>query len=377
MDLSIARAVILSLVALISYAFGRRAHLKQNQYALKSNPVEAFPEQCASILNAICEPIIILNNRSVVIFANHAAQLSLPNVKHNNPFSFGLRDPTVLEAVDSVLKLGQTITVNYHERTPIERFYELNIALVNTDKSIILMRDVTKLQRIETMRVDFVANASHELRTPLASIIGFIETLQGSAKADPVARTKFLNIMGEQARRMSRLVDDLLALSRIELSQHVAPNTPVNVEAVVRLIADTLSGLARSRGVEIVVHVPDNKEFTILGDRDEMLRVFENLIENAIKYGQSGKKVDVTLAKNQETIDISVRDYGPGIASEHLPRLTERFYRADIGTSREQGGTGLGLAIVKHIITRHHGELKINSKLGQGAEFCVSLPLYN
>ena len=229
------------------------------------------------------------------------------------------------------------------------------------------------------MRADFVANASHELRTPLATLSGFIDTLQGPARDDAAARERFLAIMEAQATRMARLIDDLLSLSRIELNAHVRPVTPVDLAALVRQVVDALQTLARDRGVEIAVTAPP-KPLIVPGDRDELVRLFENLIENALKYGGSGKRVAVALSRGAaadgaaEAI-VAVRDYGPGIAAEHLPRLTERFYRVDVAGSRAQGGTGLGLALVKHILNRHRGRLAIESKAGEGATFTVRLPL--
>ena len=177
-----------------------------------------------------------------------------------------------------------------------------------------------------------------------------------------------------QARRMARLVDDLLSLSKIELNAHIRPSDPVAIDSVVRQVGDALAGLARERGVRIVFAIgPGN--WSVPGDRDELVRVFENLIENAIKYGHSGERVDVSLRESSDNeVEASIRDYGPGIAPEHLPRLTERFYRADVNESRVLGGTGLGLAIVKHIVTRHRGRLAIESEPGSGAVFRVFLP---
>jgi two-component system phosphate regulon sensor histidine kinase PhoR len=229
------------------------------------------------------------------------------------------------------------------------------------------------------MRADFIANASHELRTPLAALLGFIETLQGPAKDDPVARDKFLGIMQGQATRMARLIDDLLSLSRIELNAHLQPSTPVDLAPIVRQVVDGLQMLARDRGVEIKVALPPDT-LTVLGDRDELIRALENLIENALKYGAAGKRVDVTVAGAQTRAGlpearVAVRDYGPGISPEHLPRLTERFYRVDVADSRAQGGTGLGLALVKHVLNRHGGRLTIESTPGAGATFTMHVPL--
>jgi len=244
---------------------------------------------------------------------------------------------------------------------------------------LMTFNDLTPLRRVEQMRADFIANASHELRTPLAALLGFIETLQGTAKDDATARFKFLGIMQAQATRMARLIDDLLSLSRIELNAHLQPNTPVDLAPMVRQVVDGLQTLARDRGVEINVVVPAD-ELMVLGDRDELIRALENLVENALKYGAGGKRVDVTASRGQtrpggSEARITVRDYGPGIPSEHLPRLTERFYRVDVADSRAQGGTGLGLALVKHVLNRHAGRLTIESALGEGATFTMHLPL--
>jgi two-component system phosphate regulon sensor histidine kinase PhoR len=223
------------------------------------------------------------------------------------------------------------------------------------------------------MRVDFIANVSHELRTPLASLVGFIETLQGPARDDPASRERFLDIMRDQAWRMTRLIDDLLSLSRIELREHVAPDRRVDLRLVAMQMLDTLRPMARDRGVNIAIDCSPEPAM-VLGHDDELSRVVENLAENAIKYGESGKRVDVALTRRGSEIELSVRDYGPGIAHEHLPRLTERFYRVDAAESRGKGGTGLGLAIVKHIVSRHRGRLAIESEPGQGAVFRVLLP---
>jgi two-component system phosphate regulon sensor histidine kinase PhoR len=229
------------------------------------------------------------------------------------------------------------------------------------------------------MRADFVANASHELRTPLAALSGFIDTLQGAARADPAAQEKFLPIMQAQATRMARLIDDLLSLSRIELNAHRQPATPVDVVPLVRQVVDGLQTLARDRGVAVTIDAPAEPQ-RVLGDRDELTRVFENLIENALKYGAAGKRVEIAVTRGAAPdgapeLRVAVRDYGPGIAPEHLPRLTERFYRVDVVESRAQGGTGLGLALVKHILARHRGRLAIASTPGAGATFTAHVPV--
>jgi two-component system phosphate regulon sensor histidine kinase PhoR len=252
-------------------------------------------------------------------------------------------------------------------------------AFGGTDTCMLMtFHDQTPLRRVEEMRADFVANASHELRTPLAALSGFIDTLQGPAKDDAKARERFLGIMHAQATRMARLIDDLLSLSRVELSAHVRPDTLVDILPIIRQVGDGLEPLANERNVRIEMALPETP-VSIAGDREELLRLFENLIENALKYGASGGKVDVSLTTESTSegvpeIRVAVRDYGPGIAPEHLPRLTERFYRVDVGDSRAQGGTGLGLSLVKHILNRHRGRLLIESVPKNGATFTAAFP---
>ncbi|MCC2111343.1 MAG: two-component sensor histidine kinase, partial [Hyphomicrobiales bacterium] len=216
----------------------------------------------------------------------------------------------------------------------------------------------------------------HELRTPLASLAGFIETLQGPAKDDEEARERFLAMMHDQATRMSRLIDDLLSLSRVERRAHMRPNSRVDLVAILRHVADSMAPLANELGVTIETQLPPDK-IIIAGERDELVQVFNNLVENACKYGQSGERVVVRAdaADGKGPCSASVIDFGPGIAPEHLPRLTERFYRVDVASSREKKGTGLGLAIAKHILTRHRGRLAIESTPGEGASFTVRIPV--
>jgi two-component system phosphate regulon sensor histidine kinase PhoR len=242
---------------------------------------------------------------------------------------------------------------------------------------LILLRDLTEGERINQMRADFIANASHELRTPLASLRGFIETLQGSAKEDPKARDRFLPVMAEQASRMTRLIDALLSLSRVEMNAHVPPSTLVDLNDVLDHARDTLEPLAREMRSKLeVTRFP--RPAIVRGDRDELVQVMQNLVQNAFKYAPGSP---VRIAANHVPAPgrqggryaIAVIDKGPGIAPEHLPRLTERFYRVDVAASREKGGTGLGLAIVKHILNRHRGELAIASVPGKGSTFTVLL----
>jgi len=337
-----------------------------------------------AVVSGLPDAVIALDRRGFVVASNAAARVVAPALTRGTPLSIALRIPDIIEAVRSAVETGETQRVEFFEKVPSDRWSEAFIVPVALAEAIagrrelvfVTLHDLTPLKRVEEMRADFVANASHELRTPLASLSGFIETLQGSARNDAQARERFLDIMKAQATRMARLIDDLLSLSRIELKAHVQPETQVDLAPIVRQVADALQTLARDRGVEVKIDMPP-ETLLVRADRDELIRVFENLVENALKYGASGKRIDITLAREagESEAVAAVRDYGPGIAPEHLPRLTERFYRVDVTESRAQGGTGLGLALVKHILHRHRGRLTIASAPGRGATFTVRLPL--
>jgi len=339
---------------------------------------------CAKLIGAMPEPAIIVGHDERVAAVNEPVREILPTIKLGEPLLLSLRAPDVLDGLRRALANGSVETVLWSERVPVERLFDVCIAPLVGDASestaaLLTLRDLTDTRRVERMRVDFIANASHELRTPLASLLGFIETLQGPARDDAAARAKFLTIMREQGRRMARLIDDLLSLSRIEQKQHVRPDAAVDLALVARHVADTLGPLAQEFGVHLKIDAED--PVIVTGDRDELVRVAENLIENAIKYGGSGddprsSTVEITVAKRAREGWLSVRDFGRGIAPEHLPRLTERFYRIDAGQSRSKGGTGLGLAIVKHIMARHRGRLTIASEISKGSAFTAIAPLH-
>jgi len=238
---------------------------------------------------------------------------------------------------------------------------------------VLVFKDQSETRRIDRMRADFIANASHELRTPLAAVSGFIETLRGHAREDEAARDQFLEIMGTEAARMRRLIDDLLSLSRIEMNEHVRPEGRVGIESVVRQAAAALKPLAAQDGITVTVKAePEVPQ--VIGDHDELVQLFQNLVHNAIKYGREKGQVEIAIGSGDGQVFAAIRDDGEGIAAGAIPRLTERFYRVDVKRSREKGGTGLGLAIVKHIISRHLGRLAIESRQGEGSTFTVFLP---
>jgi two-component system, OmpR family, phosphate regulon sensor histidine kinase PhoR len=288
--------------------------------------------------------------------------------------------------VEAVLRTGDTRRIEMHETVPAETWDRVMIAplrlpqvewIEDENRQVVAtFQSLTELKRVEALRTDFIANASHELRTPLASLLGFIDTLLGPAAKDAAAREKFLHIMRGQADRMSRLIDDLLSLSRIEMHQHVRPTGSIELAGLLREVREGLQSQAKIADVEIRLSLFEGPS-TTTGDRGQLYEVFENLVDNAIKYGADGKVVEVSLApagKPGFAHQVTVIDHGPGVEPEHVPRLTERFYRIDADASRKKKGTGLGLAIVKHIVNRHRGQMTIRSKPGEGLRVDVLLP---
>ncbi len=351
---------------------------------VRVNPVETAA--VSAVVAGMPDPAVLLDRAGRVIHLNAAAAQLAPALRKNELAQFALRSPEIVAALREAIATSETRRATYLDHVPVDRWMELIVTPVpvptlfgGTEKCMLMtFHDQTPLRRVEEMRADFVANASHELRTPLAALSGFIDTLQGPAKEDSKARERFLGIMHAQATRMARLIDDLLSLSRVELSAHVRPDTLVDIVPIIRQVVDGLEPLARERQVIIEINLPETP-VSIAGDREELLRLFENLIENALKYGASGGKVIVSLVlgtsgEGVSEVRLLVRDFGPGIAPEHLPRLTERFYRVDVGDSRAQGGTGLGLSLVKHIVNRHRGRLLIESVLKHGATFTACFP---
>lgn len=318
-----------------------------------------------------------------IVALNGSAEKLLGMEALGRPFITALRQPSVAESVEACLAGASQANAEYLTReSGSDRTYSVAVSRMgDTGAVLVLFQDVTHVSAASQMRRDFVANVSHELRTPLTALMGFIETLRGPARDDAKARARFLETMTGETERMNRLVGDLLSLSRVEADERVRPKTMVDAVAVLAAAARTLEPIAAEAGVELVLDVPD-AGLTLRGDMDQLTQVFTNIIENAVKYGGAGKHVYVTARKEPQApllrsrgLVISVRDEGAGIAARHLPRLTERFYRADNNRNRALGGTGLGLAIVKHILNRHGGRIKISSKLGQGTEVIVVLPI--
>jgi two-component system phosphate regulon sensor histidine kinase PhoR len=331
------------------------------------------------MLDAIPEPALMLDEGNHVLAAN-AGAAALLSVTAGRHIAHLHRSPELLGAIERARLEAAPQPFDVHVKVPIER----HLAGVATPLRqgagsasgtllMVVLRDRTEAEQLGEMRADFVANASHELRTPLASLRGFLETMQGAAKDDPEARQRFLAIMQQQAERMSRLIDDLLSLSRIEMREHVPPKGEVDLTALVSEVARNLASLAASAEVRIELESARGP-LRVVGDRDELFQVVQNLMQNAIKYGRKGGRVQVRVGQEKANVALAVEDDGVGIDPVHLPRLTERFYRVNAKDSRERGGTGLGLAIVKHIVNRHQGQLRIESVPGRGSTFTVRLP---
>jgi two-component system phosphate regulon sensor histidine kinase PhoR len=341
----------------------------------------------SDFLSAVPLPALLIDQSERIIEANDDARTLLGQNIVGRHFATILRQPPILDAIESCLR-NRTARTCPHlandgaQDTTFEAHcrYVPKIGAVDAGAVLVSFQDITHLEQAGQMRRDFVANVSHELRTPLTALMGFIETLRGPARDDVAARDRFLSIMAAEANRMNRLVGDLLSLSRVESDERVRPRGTVGLVAQLKSTLKSIRPLAEEAGVTLKLVVPDDP-VEITGDADQLRQVFTNLIENAIKYGGSGGTVEVSVTVSDRDpalrtagARVLVRDDGPGIDPVHLPRLTERFYRADDHRSRELGGTGLGLAIVKHIINRHRGRLRVESNLGQGSVFTVILP---
>ncbi|WP_299675345.1 ATP-binding protein [uncultured Roseobacter sp.] len=337
----------------------------------------------SQILEAVPLPALLIDGSERIVGANEDARGLIGQGIEGRNFVTMLRQPALIDAVEAVLRDSRPRVAQYLANDGVQdTTFQVTARPVAEQRVILLcFLDVTHLEQAGQMRRDFVANVSHELRTPLTALMGFIETLRGPARDDVAARDRFLDIMEGEAGRMNRLVGDLLSLSRVEGDERVRPRDHVNLTELLSSVLRTLKHLADDAGVVLEPEFGDS-DVELTGDPDQLMQVFTNLIENAIKYGASGGRVTVRIEPSQRDpslraagVRVHVIDYGPGIDTIHLPRLTERFYRADNHRSRALGGTGLGLAIVKHIINRHRGRLRVESQLGHGAQFTVVLPL--
>jgi two-component system phosphate regulon sensor histidine kinase PhoR len=333
-----------------------------------------------TIVDRLPDPLLVLGDDRNVRRTNAAARAAF-----GGEIAAVLRHPVLRAAIDRAFDTGVPQTVELHLPVPVARELQATVLvleppLADGGRAIAVLSDRTRERAVERMRADFVANVSHELRTPLASLIGFIETLRGAAADDVPAQQRFLGIMAEQASRMNRLIDDLLSLSRIELSEHQPPSERIDVGEVASRMAAAFEPRVADRAQRLELDVVGELP-AVAADPDQIEQVLQNLLDNAIKYGRQGGRVRLSARVAQPGrwpsrpgVVLAVADDGPGIGREHIPRLTERFYRVDKGRSRTAGGTGLGLAIVKHIVNRHRGQLVIDSDEGRGSTFSVWLP---
>lgn len=337
-----------------------------------------------AIVEALPDPLIVLAADRSLLRANRAARrlfgLAGEGLSRGDLGAL-LRHPVMAAAMDRSLADTTPQPVELVLPGAVTRDLSGQVLLMQPPladggRLVIMLTDRTAARAVERMRVDFVTNASHELRTPLASVMGFIETLRGPARDDPAAQERFLAIMAEQSERMRRLIDDLLGLSRVEMSEHQPPEGEVALDVLLRAEAAAMEPLYAARGIRLTLELPDAPLIARPADADQLGQVARNLLDNALRHARAEVRLTAGPARqgHRDGVVFSVRDDGPGVAREHIPRLTERFYRVDKGRGRGAGNTGLGLAIVKHILTRHRGQLTIESELGEGASFRVWIP---
>ncbi len=367
----------------------------------------------SGILEDLADPVMVIEAGEGIevtghrlIFANAAAREIFRVHRPDARLITAIRNPQVIELIDEALFGGVAGHLAFETGGTQERQWTavarpLGPTPWKSPLALLVLRDQTDLRRAERMRADFLANASHELRTPLASLSGFIETLRGPARDDVAARDKFLGIMQAQAERMARLIDDLMSLSRIELNEHIAPHGRVDLAGAVTDVTDALMPVVKAKGVSFDWKTPPRDSIVVEGDRDQIIQVVQNLVDNAVKYTPAGRVISIGLVApvsgdppagrdpeaarmpllnpehrpGESYALLSVSDEGPGMPRDALPRLTERFYRVEGQKSGDKSGTGLGLAIVKHIVNRHRGGLAAETALGRGSTFSVWLPL--
>ena len=321
------------------------------------------------MLDALAEPVLVLGGPRILA-ANRAARELLGDHIIGEDARTAIRHPAAA-AVLAGTSDGEPVALA-GLGSPDQR-WDIRVAAIGDGRRLVHLADRSGSHAAERMRVDFVANASHELRTPLASILGYVETLLDEAGEDPALRARFLKIVLDEARRMDRLVDDLMSLSRIEAEKFRTPAEVINLADLVDKTQAELADAHNGRGRDIILEYEPGAYVPVLGDASQLSQLLHNLIGNAMKYGRPGTPIRVSLTREKGTVRLVVADQGEGIPPEHLPRLTERFYRVDPGRSRSIGGTGLGLAIVKHIAERHRGRLEISSRLGEGTRVAVTL----
>jgi two-component system phosphate regulon sensor histidine kinase PhoR len=344
-----------------------------DQLEKKFSELENRRHELAAMLDSMQEAVVAISAEGQVRWSNAQMQrIAGTEIRVGRPLVHALRDPDLLECVKAALERQETRSSRATSLAP-GRIFEVNAAPMPSGGALAVLHDITRIEAAETSRRQFVANVSHELRTPLTSIQGYVETLLDEPRPNRKTADEFLGIILKNATRMNRITEDLLALAGVESQNYKPVLKPTRASALVQDAIDSLGGIVVDSGVTLeFVGAPDN---LVLVDTDAINQVFGNLIENALKYGKAGKRILVGARLLESEVEFSVQDFGPGIASEHLSRIFERFYRIDKARSRESGGTGLGLAIVKHIVLAHGGRVWAESELGRGAAFRFTLPM--
>jgi len=333
--------------------------------------LEAIRLQLTTLLNAMQEGVIAIDRAARVTWANSVVeQIAQQRLPLGAAFVQAIRDPEVLACVQAALDQG-AVRRQISRIIQPGRIYEVTVGPL-PEGALAVLHDVTEVERMETTRRDFIANVSHELRTPLTSISGYVETLLDDERLDEETRD-FLAIILKNARRMTRVTEDLLALARVESGEHKLNLEPVEASVLLADAVDALGGLVVDHG--LVLEIAFSTETKVMADRDAMHQVLSNLIENAAKYAPNGERILLGALDRGDTVELFVQDFGPGIRSEHLQRIFERFYRVDKARSVETGGTGLGLAIAKHIMLAHGGSIRVESEFNRGSTFLMTLPV--
>ena len=340
----------------------------------------ARSDDAERVIDALAVPLFVLDVRRRIVQTNQAAEELFGGGLVGRNLSQVLRNPGVLRAADACLASGGRAEVEFELIHPVARNMEAHLRTLpmrgsGDDALLLTLQDLTAARQAEQMRVDLVANVSHELRTPLTSLGGFIETMQTVGRDDEPARYRFLGIMAAETQRMNHLVEDLLSLSRIEIQEHEAPVDEVELGPVVSSVVTLLGPMIQAWETTVELYLPTDLP-SVIGDESQLTQVTRNLLENAIKYGRPGGRVQVRASDNERQVSLAIQDDGEGIPPELQFRLTERFFRMEKARSSSVGGTGLGLAIVKHIVNRHRGRLQIESDVGKGSTFTVHLPVW-
>ena len=335
------------------------------------------------ILDELEDQFIALDKLNIIKYVNPSAEKRFGKNILNTHLGTILRHPNLDEKIREVKFSKKTSNLDLEINLPSYQYYRIyvipgpTVIFTEKDSVVLFLKDLTEISKAQKFRTDFVANVSHELKTPLVSIKGAIETIEGPAKDDEIAKINFLKIISSQSKRMENLISDLLILSRIELQEHIRPNKTVNLKNILTKVKDIHFTSLKEKNINLEINLGNVSD--VIGDEDKLITVFSNLLDNAIKYSKEKSTINILASPSKgklitKGIKISVSDQGIGIPEDQINRVTERFYRVDVEESRKVGGTGLGLAIVKHIISQHRGDYEIKNLNGKGTEINIHLP---